>query len=278
LPALEFLLGKLERKRNEYGCQSELQAESAIARSGELAKRAGRKGKRAGQNQKPDEPEIPDIIPACIDSCWAKLRKYYRFMQQSPVYAAVVVLNPEHKWKFFNKNWEEHPDWIEKVEENVIDLWESMYKAHDDSAGVDAVASLLNTDLFRSAGQYNREPSDFDQWFSRKRYSKSYTTTMKQDEYMNYLETDFLNEAPRRSQSGSLPRSVDLCAFWASLENKYPSLSGMAFDLLSIPAMSAECERVFSSTKLLLSDRRARMKEDIIEASECLRAWVLAKL
>ena len=50
----------------------------------------------------------------------------------------------------------------------------------------------------------------------------------------------------------------------------------MAFDVLSIPAMSSECERIFSSTKILLSDRRARMKEDIIEASECLRAWFRA--
>jgi hypothetical protein len=40
--------------------------------------------------------------------------------------------------------------------------------------------------------------------------------------------------------------------------------------------VSSECERLFSSAKLLLSDRRARMKEDIIEASECLRYWYAA--
>ena len=50
----------------------------------------------------------------------------------------------------------------------------------------------------------------------------------------------------------------------------------MAFDMLLIPVMSAECERVFSAVKLLLSDRRAQMKEDIIKASECLRAWLQA--
>ena len=73
------------------------------------------------------------------------------------------------------------------------------------------------------------------------------------------------------------PKPIDLCDFWALHENEYPSLARMAFDIISIPAMSAECERVFSSTKLLLTDRRARMKEDIIEASECLRAWFKAK-
>ena len=47
----------------------------------------------------------------------------------------------------------------------------------------------------------------------------------------------------------------------------------MALDALAVPAMSDECERLFSSAKILLSDRRCRLKMDIIEASECLRAW-----
>ncbi|KAJ9640112.1 hypothetical protein H2201_008629 [Coniosporium apollinis] len=37
--------------------------------------------------------------------------------------------------------------------------------------------------------------------------------------------------------------------------------------------MSAECERVFSSAKHLLSDARNRLNPDIIEANECLKAW-----
>ena len=52
----------------------------------------------------------------------------------------------------------------------------------------------------------------------------------------------------------------------------------MAFDLLSIPAMSAECERVFSGAGVLLTSRKKRMKEDIIEAIECLRTWWIQEL
>ena len=37
--------------------------------------------------------------------------------------------------------------------------------------------------------------------------------------------------------------------------------------------MSAECERVFSSAKHLLTDSRNRLKADIIEANECLKSW-----
>ena len=47
----------------------------------------------------------------------------------------------------------------------------------------------------------------------------------------------------------------------------------MALDILAIPAMSSEIERVFSSSGLLLTDRRNRLKEDIIEGAECMKSW-----
>jgi hAT family C-terminal dimerisation region len=37
---------------------------------------------------------------------------------------------------------------------------------------------------------------------------------------------------------------------------------------------SAECERIFSSAKLLVTSSRNRLRPDIIEASECLRNWL----
>jgi hypothetical protein len=37
--------------------------------------------------------------------------------------------------------------------------------------------------------------------------------------------------------------------------------------------MSAECERVFSSAKKLITPERNRLHEEIIEASECLKNW-----
>ena len=42
---------------------------------------------------------------------------------------------------------------------------------------------------------------------------------------------------------------------------------------LAIHAMSAECERVFSGTKKLITPERNRLTEDIIKASECLKNW-----
>jgi hAT family C-terminal dimerisation region len=50
----------------------------------------------------------------------------------------------------------------------------------------------------------------------------------------------------------------------------------MAFNILLIPAMSAETERIFSSTKLTISPQRNRLEEDIIKATECLNRWYKA--
>jgi hAT family C-terminal dimerisation region len=53
----------------------------------------------------------------------------------------------------------------------------------------------------------------------------------------------------------------------------YPSMRQWAFDTLSCPATSCECERVFSSTKKLITPERNKLRDDIIEALECLKAW-----
>ena len=47
----------------------------------------------------------------------------------------------------------------------------------------------------------------------------------------------------------------------------------MAIDLLSIPAMSSEAERVFSLTKKTIDQERWSFKPHTIEALECLKSW-----
>jgi hAT family C-terminal dimerisation region len=53
-------------------------------------------------------------------------------------------------------------------------------------------------------------------------------------------------------------------------------LTLMAFNILSIPAMSTETECIFSNAKLTISSNRNRLGEDIIEATECLNRWYRA--
>jgi hypothetical protein len=47
----------------------------------------------------------------------------------------------------------------------------------------------------------------------------------------------------------------------------------MALDILSIPAMSAEPERLFSGAALTITERRNRLGVESVEALECLKSW-----
>jgi hAT family C-terminal dimerisation region len=47
----------------------------------------------------------------------------------------------------------------------------------------------------------------------------------------------------------------------------------MAIDILSIPAMSDEPERVFSGARRIVSWDRAQMGAETLERVECLKHW-----
>jgi hypothetical protein len=48
----------------------------------------------------------------------------------------------------------------------------------------------------------------------------------------------------------------------------------MALDVLLIPAMLAEPERLFSGAKISITDRRNRLGIESIKAIECLKLWL----
>jgi hypothetical protein len=56
-------------------------------------------------------------------------------------------------------------------------------------------------------------------------------------------------------------------------QRDYPNLSRMALDILSIPAMSASIERLFSSANITVSDRRNQLIPNTIEVIENLKSW-----
>ena len=47
----------------------------------------------------------------------------------------------------------------------------------------------------------------------------------------------------------------------------------MALDILSIPAMAADPERLFSSAGLTVTDCRNNLSIETIKALECIKSW-----
>jgi hypothetical protein len=66
--------------------------------------------------------------------------------------------------------------------------------------------------------------------------------------------------------------------YWVGIRDCYPSLSKLALDVLSIPASSCECERLFSELGDLLEPRRRCLGAQLLAAIQCVRRWQRAGL
>ena len=65
-------------------------------------------------------------------------------------------------------------------------------------------------------------------------------------------EDEFQKYAYRDPTPIEDPKTFNPIAWWDDAKTAFPSLYLYAWDTLAIPAMSAECERVFNSTKKLI--------------------------
>jgi arylamine N-acetyltransferase len=57
-------------------------------------------------------------------------------------------------------------------------------------------------------------------------------------------------------------------------QQRWPTLSSFAIEILSIPAMSDEPERVFSGARRTISWERMSLGEKSVERTECLKSWI----
>lgn len=175
---------------------------------------------------------------------WYALDKYYLKTEDSPAYAAAVILNPACRKKYISTNWKK--DWHKKAFKDTRNMWESDYKKRIAQDKMIQKSQRLDaSDLLRQRLQVTGESSC-------------------QDEYESYA-----NAAPEPLKESPLD-------WWTKVENRerYPCLSKMAIDILSAPPMSAEPERVFSGARRTISWERMRLESATIERKECLKSWI----
>jgi hypothetical protein len=179
-------------------------------------------------------------IGPCINSAWSKLDKYYGLTERSSVYIATMVLIPFQKWTWIEDNWA--PDWIRTAKASVQDLWDSQYKP--------PYQPVIPT-------KPKQEKTEHQIWIEQKRRQPPII-----DEYIKYCQASITPECDSKS-------------WWMEPAQRatYPNLAIMALDMLSIPAMSDEPERLFSGAGVTITERRNRLGVESIEALECLKSW-----
>ncbi|ERF73687.1 hypothetical protein EPUS_00940 [Endocarpon pusillum Z07020] len=74
-----------------------------------------------------EEKGIRDRIGLSANNAWNKIKKYYEVTDLSPYYVAAIVLNPTHKWRYFDIHWKNNKYWISEAKKQMKALW-SRYK------------------------------------------------------------------------------------------------------------------------------------------------------
>jgi hypothetical protein len=64
--------------------------------------------------------------------------------------------------------------------------------------------------------------------------------------------------------------------YWLALKPKYLNISRLAIDVLTIPASSSDCERVFAGTGDIIELRRRKIGAQLLVALVCLQRWTRA--
>ncbi|CCE35105.1 uncharacterized protein CPUR_02034 [Claviceps purpurea 20.1] len=195
----------------------------------------------------------------CINSALAKLDKYHTKLDETPILYAATVLHPAMRWSVIKKSLKKtHPEKLAKAQLLVKTLWVEQYRDFP-------VEWEIPTSRPTPA---NTGDSDTDTSYDEDIWDSEDENVVVCDEYEKWCETK-----PAKNTLNNNPLE-----FWYGNRSEYPRLARMAIDVLSIPAMSAECERTFSSAGTMVDSKRSRLEASTIAVTQTLRSWLRAGL
>ena len=195
--------------------------------------------------------DFNERIQQSITLAWNKAKEYYVKTDVSVAWQASLVLHPRWKWQYFEEKWTGlERAYVTNGKKALKQLWEKQYKSEpiirqesatpEPADQVDYLEAMLNGLAPTGAAPAVRSSS-------------------RRDQLTQYLEEPVSN--------------TPLFLYWKSKQGQWPQLSQMAFDFLAVPAMSSECERVFSSCSKQTTQEVSRLSGEMLWRRECLKNW-----
>ena len=189
-----------------------------------------------------------------VDCAWKKLIKYYNKTDDTLAYMAATVLNPVHKWQWFEMRWTEGDllEWLNKGKLYLRMLWANEY------------AGSINIQETRPRALATSDDDAFAVFLYRQERPT-------RDELKLYLVEPTLTFYDTTAAASFRPLS-----WWTepAQRDRFFRLNKLAWDLLTVPVMSAEIERVFSDCALALGNERHRLDPETLEKQMLLRSWL----
>ncbi|KID99129.1 Ribonuclease H-like protein, partial [Metarhizium majus ARSEF 297] len=212
------------------------------------------------------------LLKVYIKLGWKKLNDYYGKLT-STAYVAAVVFHPCKKWQALERLWNQLPsrqtsEWKRTYESGLRTIWEEKYqnKAYGaDSNAVSAVRATSTLDYIERRLAFSRSLTSPDSQGRQSKRQQQSAAMPAQDELDQYL-----SEPP----VDNIAYKTDPIAWWRDVGAvRFPRLSYMAVDFLTIASSSAETERDFSSCGRMVTPLRSRLRRHIVAMAQCLRSW-----
>lgn len=215
-----------------------------------------------GRSITSEDPFISNLAKSMQE----KIDKYWK--DCSLVLAMAVVMDPRFKMKLvefsFTKIYgEDAPTYIKTVDDGIHELFleyvalplpltptyaEEVNGANNGKTNESHQGNLLS----------DHGLADFDV------YIMETNSQQMKSELDQYLEESLL---PRVQE-------FDVLGWWKLNKMKYPTLSKMARDILSIPVSAAATESIFDITDKQLDEYRSSLRPETVEALICAKDWL----
>jgi hypothetical protein len=168
----------------------------------------------------------------------------------SPFYAAALILNPCQRTRYINTHWPKK--YAKPALARVKKLWEQYRE------------EVIPPQAFSTFSYDNpsKEPKELNTFDQIALSLRSVARPASEDKYKDY-----------NSQDLYALRKKEALDWWCqdAQRQRWPRLSLMAIDILSIPPISDEPERVFSGARRTVSWDRGQIEPETIEIRECLK-------
>lgn len=99
------------------------------------------------------------------------------------------------------------------------------------------------------------------------------------EQHLSAQQQEANNELDRYLKEDKFPRNVpfDILQWWDMHSAKYPILSCIARDILTVQVSTVSSESAFSTRGRVISDYRSRPAPDTVEEVICLQNWLKAE-
>ncbi|KAE9597744.1 putative HAT dimerization domain, ribonuclease H-like domain, hAT-like transposase, RNase-H [Lupinus albus] len=195
-----------------------------------------------------------------------KIDKYWR--ECSLVLALAVVMDPRFKMKLvefsFTKTYgDDAHEYIKIVEDGIHELFNEYVAlplpltpayAEEGSAGSQGRMETSPGGTLLSENGL----TDFDA------YIMETTSQQMRSELDQYLEESLLPRVP----------DFDVLGWWKLNKIKYPTLSKMARDILSVPVSTVQPDSVFYTKNKEMDHYRSSLRPETVEALVCAKDWM----